>query len=1331
MRNRAIVAAVGVSCLLAGVSAGGEGLVTVRFGEQDTCTVRNVTTGQGNRVRFDLSSLDKATRVVRAELRYWVSPPSKAGRIYDFSAYGNEAFDGFKVWAVPTPGPGEAAARGKPLDVRFPFNRARYGLMAFDVTPAAQGWVKDPDRNKGLVANVALPGAASEPAWMRPYLQVTYAGPNPNRPKQPTALKAACRGGQVFLTWRQGPHAGAFFDSTCRIYRHTAPITGKNLDQAERIGQVHRLSQLNHRRTLVTLTKRYGCRGHYAAAGVALPKRFNFVVAGDWAAGKDWIADFKALREDKARYGRGGTILHQGPQLSDETGLFVRTVTKAGTAHYAATAVVNGNENRADFGRGNTVGVQATPGEPQPVLQAVFNTRKNHHGHYYQFREYVLWPDERFHNVAGVPLCFLVVLSADPRNTPQVGLEGGSEKLDKRTFSGWGHLSVMLNGYSSHYWHNLPRIGMKLDTNYIPPTPQAPFPPNAAVNVRWAGYDAFYYGSAARPAGAGKDRGWRQGFIEPYGYVDTFNTTADARRAIVQPYLQRLARWMVTWANAHLPFNPKRWTIGEETGPLAIAMHSGDLFGAADVSQCYDWSAPRAVGVRRAEQRPDGVGGWQFLAGLRRWKLKNDLGFNVWDYNSVEWYAAKFPRGPWPVMTHLQSTNYAGGEWWKTYNLPGFYLAFPAHKRYVDAWWIHCGDCPRGNLLHVELDEPYPAFARCNISDDITQAPQKVRRGSLFGYISWSRRNAPLGPSPRRRQPALKQPAPKLKADLVDTPERFEMAFRINRQTTHVNYSRQAGPTRANYGMTDITLRRMQNFKLAPGQHCVFQNCKVSSGRVLQSMLLTADAHGLVTVPGFYIDRDPLGNKLILTHGEMARSLFVGGKVGELSYDEYVRKCRNPELHLTVRGPRTAFVTEEIGLGQTYKGGDEWGGQMSEAFQFARGGTYKLSVRAKARFGLGWPMMSARVGAWRGAPRVVDHKDWHEYTWYGIPVAEGLHDVVLQCVNGYYYRRGLAGNAIRSRKTYIQAITFERADGPTAGKPAEIRILPRNVEVPAGMPIQMIATVLDGAGRRIGDARVKWSASGGQVTGAGEQVVLQADKGEYVISAEAGGVTETAPIRVTDRFWEDFDTGSLRGWEAIDLGKKPARWEGLWGGNTPPLQSLRQGEPAAGSVLVWGPGREWTDYAASADVVYPAGRTALPGGGAVGLAVRASGDAHCRFELDRAAGKARLVRRAAGGEKVLAESATVPPRADLDPFTNAISRAYHTPEAKKAGKNPLKGWKVDHIRIECTGRTCTVSLNGRDVFGKALTGDLPPKGSVGLFAAGSFYFDNVEVRPGK
>ena len=78
--------------------AAAEETVTVRLGEQDTCTVTDVTTDSGGVLRFDVSSLPPGTRVVRAELRYWIDHDSRLGRSYGFGRYDEDDFAGFQVY---------------------------------------------------------------------------------------------------------------------------------------------------------------------------------------------------------------------------------------------------------------------------------------------------------------------------------------------------------------------------------------------------------------------------------------------------------------------------------------------------------------------------------------------------------------------------------------------------------------------------------------------------------------------------------------------------------------------------------------------------------------------------------------------------------------------------------------------------------------------------------------------------------------------------------------------------------------------------------------------------------------------------------------------------------------------------------------------------------------------------------------------------------------------------------------------------------------------------------------------------------------------------------
>ena len=160
-------------------------------------------------------------------------------------------------------------------------------------------------------------------------LSFPQTGPPPPFPPQPSAFTATHRSGQTFLTWTERTDLSG---ERYRIYRHDAPISLANLDQATLLLEVPEGSArffTNRHRTIGT---------------------------GIW----------------KNRYLDRYVIEDGGAELADGTGLLVWTVHTAeelaGGAHYAVTTVTEGAENRAYLGPENTAGpVTETVATPAPV----------------------------------------------------------------------------------------------------------------------------------------------------------------------------------------------------------------------------------------------------------------------------------------------------------------------------------------------------------------------------------------------------------------------------------------------------------------------------------------------------------------------------------------------------------------------------------------------------------------------------------------------------------------------------------------------------------------------------------------------------------------------------------------------------------------------------------------------------------------------------------------------------------------------------------------------------------------------------------------------------
>ena len=1333
-----------VSVLLSWIgwgSAAAESLVTVRFGEQDTCQVAGVTSiepgkdGPGGVIRFNLDKLPEAAQVRKALLRMWVHLEGRSGRDFGVSRWDDPAFDGFKVWQV-----GGAA---EPLAVSFPFAFTSLACHEWDVTPAVQAWAAKPASNKGLKTDFPLPPVDLQPAWQRPYLQVTYVGPNPNHPVQPKDLKAFYRCGQVFLTWKQTPYDGAFFDSTYRVYMHAEPITAGNLHRAELLGEVHKNSQLNYRRSAysrdglgsyagyqhlaaiqgVTKTKDMTGKMYWDAVMAKIPTRYNFVIEDAWPQkieGGKWLEDAKVL-------GYGLREL-KGPELSDDTGLFVYTVAKAGKAHFAVTSVIEGNENRQDFSPANalTEPVQMELATPRPILQVAFHRMDEGYPHQkHEMREYAYW---------GGPGAGLAI---DPSTPFYFRINPPGEFVGYGGRRGEAWLTV-------EPWWSHGGATVVVDGVYLPPTRLAPFPPTRVPfsSGGWKAADEYYYGGRKGPA-AGLAWGHRSRLTNFYGYHDRMNTGQDPRQATVRPFLENRALRELEFFFQEFPQASRdRVRATGESKALLLAIHHPDVFAHCSAAQEEIWTSKR-----QAHQ-------WG-MVGKRQWRLKNDVNENAWDYNDPVWYSKRFPEQAWPFISQCMSPNYARGDQthWGDSGYPAFYLAMAAERRGGQWWWVDIGDAPNGQWMPIPRNQAYLAFTSVNFCEKPQQEWRKEPRGSLNGYLTW---HAPEMPFKAAKTPAGKTPEKlALPLDMVDAPGRFEVAVRIGDHGLIQN-GQCVPPTTARFGACDITPWRLQQFKVEKGRKYLWSNRKVATGQLLQAGVVEADQRGLLTIPGFFVDRDPTGNKLSVepAGGEKLPEVDETAKVGELSYAEYVQACRNPVLFPRVRPPSTKFTIAEftyVGRGNPDGSVSFRGGSFGQAYdtivQIEKAGPYVIAVRAKAQFGAAWPLMSLGLGGKYGRrmeTKLVDTTEYASYCWYA-PLEAGKLRVRLNAHADYYARPVLP--ALAEKWLHLADLTFTRMDEATAAKTAvEIRISPRQVTIPVGMPIHFQATVLNGLGEPM-QAPVKWSLPGlkyagrapAEVDSEGRFKAFRPD--DYLVVAEAAGIKGSAPITAGEVFTADFNHcgAFVPGWSSLDLSDRPGKWHPPGRGHQL-LNSLWQHSDSVKSILLWDHGTFWTDCSIQADVfLTPRGRGEpfqLGKGQKVvhGLVIRAAGrDNHYRLEVERRddGSEARLIRRLAGAETVLARTDSPPGLAPFDWQANPMCPGWHDLSQLHAEERGLHLWRMDRMKLQAVGATLRAWINGGEVFPEGVEDAQLKVGSAGLYAGSRAVFDNLQVRPAK
>ncbi len=1326
MRNTVIsvLAAIAAAC---SVSLGA--VVTVRLGEQDTCDLTGVTTVDKGTIRFDVSKLPPGAQVRRALLRMWVVP---GGRSWGMARWEDPKFDGFKVWLVPGKAEGRAGGGGKPLAVSFPFTHTAYACHEWDVTAAVKAWLAEPNANRGLRANFPF---NADPAWRRPYLQVTYEGAEPGGagpPRQPTGLKAFCRRGQVFVTWRNAAYDGAFFDAGYRVYAHDSPITASNLDAARLLGEVHQLSQLNYRRSNVALGKGNGSAPG-RPPGSMQRGRINFVIDEGWQSTPEVAAILKRLPKPEKNVKDKTTLVHSGPELSDDTGLFVWTVRRPGKLYLAVTAVVEGCENRRDFAAGNALDkpLAVEVAAPRPILQGVYTVLGRHP---HQYREYVYWEggSGRFHNTVSTPLFF--VFDVPPR-----WLGGRVAWGTDPRQPAWIVSLAPLAGYSSSVYGGGGSRDRKLvnDTDYLPPTRRAPFAPAYRTNNRtWPHYPMWYFGSKSAGKLPPEQRRWegpRSGDTDnAFGYVDAINTGGDPRAGTVVPYLENRRLFEIDFVLSAFPqASADHEALLGQSSAWLFGIHHPEKVAYVNTAQECPWEPEHAW--RRHL--------WVFV-GRAEWDLKTPEGHNAWKYNDPIWCSRKFPRKTWPFISHTWSPNYGGPGDWTRSGYPKFYLELHKERRGGRWWWCDIGDAPQGEFLRLPRNRAYPALTNCNFCETPIQDWRREPRGSLNGYVSFGtvlgeskppeNARAPEGrphyyrydardPADRKRRATVEIWAA-LSARQVDEPERFEMSFRIGEHGRSLN-GQSVYPSEAEFGTTDITPWRLQRFQVEPARTYRWVNRKVRTGQVLQTGLVRPDDRGLLTVEGFFLDKDPTGNKLILTP-EASEPPAVeeapvevmmqrwSAKVTKLAYEEYVRRCRKPEPWPVVRGRLEAPPMAWNRMTVYPAGGGA--GDFASDFQSAMdkqvvipdgaGGRYRITAVARGFYGGGWGQLNLAVGGKYGRQagwQVVDASEDKPYVWFA-DLQPGK--LAFRMFNRLRYYAAGKNRELLKQKLRVRTVVFERLDPARQGskEPAMLRIVsPLSATVAAGMPVQFRARAWNAYGEPI-EAGVTWTAEPGSIGPDG--VFTPGQAGKATVTARLGGLTDATTLTVGEAMVERFDDRSTRGWWELEGGRLVEKRDlGRWYFHAgrfhqQVVAGASKSEPIA---LIYQPGTVWKDYRVRALAL---GRKQLDR--PLGLFVRFADSRNwVRFDWDRRRGKASLTAATGGTQKALAAVSSLPKQ--------------DAPER-------------DLVRVEVRGRTVRAYLNGKEVFDRPVGLDGPATGTIGLWAgpsAAEAAFDDIEVRP--
>jgi len=764
---------------------------------------------------------------------------------------------------------------------------------------------------------------------------------------------------------------------------------------------------------------------------------------------------------------------------------------------------------------------------------------------------------------------------------------------------------------------------------------------------------------------------------------------------------------------------------------MNLGLHHPRRIASVSSAMESPWTAKRTAGL------------WVFV-GRREWKLKNDKGFSPWDWNDPIWYSRKFPSLSWPWICMTQSPNYDRSDNlhnWRDCGYPQFYLDLAAQKRGGRFWWVPIGDAPDGKGNLVPGNRAYPAFTNVNFAETPRGEWKQQPRGTINGYLAWGPNRALLHRL-RRKPDEQKTAAEAMKS--VDAPRRFEMCIRIGTHGLRQNGA-DVPPTYARFGRTDVTLWRLQQFKVEKGREYLWENRRAATGQLLQAGTVRPDDHGRLTVPGFLVDKDPIGNKLILAPaaGRPPPEVDPSIRVAGLGHAEYVARCDDPVLMPRINPPSTTVkigeftrVTRSNPDGSATYAGTVWGGQWGTDLKILKAGHYVIKVRAKGNHAVSRPLLTPMLGGYYGThlpTQAVESPACAPYYWYA-PLTEGRMILHLAMPNEYYMASMLTGLS-KKRLTLADVTLTHFTEERAKTTPIEIRLSPTNVTVPAGLPVVMRAEVLNALGRPM-PARIAWTCRGGSIDGEGRFLARKA--GPCTVTASGASLTASTTLTAGQKHVENFDEGSgyLRpGWVACDLAGGPIAWR------PPPkghhmLNALEAVPAKPGkSTLLWRPGSAMTDLVVQADVILRAAparagavhglvvRAAQKGKGPQGQGPPAGGCDHYRLEVERReqGSIARLVRRVGGKDTVLAAADRPPPLAEFDWKENPCCPNWR-------GREKGPGWLLDRIRLQAAGEVLRAWVNGKEVFAGGVRDAHLAAGAPGLYAQYRAYFDNVEIK---
>ena len=350
--------------------------------------------------------------------------------------------------------------------------------------------------------------------------------------------------------------------------------------------------------------------------------------------------------------------------------------------------------------------------------------------------------------------------------------------------------------------------------------------------------DTMYVGRPFKKARDGRNRNKIAIFTFWYGCSDQVYFQERIGQGTPTDYSQRRLLWLLDWTRGHLKTDPNRvYCSGSSMGgcgAMGFAFRHPEIFAALYASVpivAYTEGDPakgRKLGQHSNSYRLTG-----FCGPLA---LKCSDGMTLQQRLDAGRFALSHP-GDLPFLVIANGRQDGSIPW---HNNPDFYRALQKMRHGCLVAWndgahskVHRTLPPDirpwtafDRLARFALNKSYPAFSRCSRDGDPGNGDSNHGdiESAMNRGLDWK--------------------------DVRDTPKRYEVTILY-------------GLAAADLPLTvDVTPRRVQAFKLTPGEACEGVNLD-ASGKEIQRVALRADDHGLFTFPAFQLTAKK-GNRLVL-----------------------------------------------------------------------------------------------------------------------------------------------------------------------------------------------------------------------------------------------------------------------------------------------------------------------------------------------------------------------------------------------------------------------------------------------------------------------------------